>query len=124
MTLKNLAVIALLCAAGPAAWTTRAATADEAAVNKTIAAYVEAFNQKDVKKIGGLWRAEGAYTDRGAGDRLQGRKAIQADLAANFKANPASRLAGAVDRFRLIRPDVAHVTGETILTLPDSETVN
>jgi uncharacterized protein (TIGR02246 family) len=95
--------------------------ADEAAIRKAITAYAEAFNNKDLKAVSAMWAAQASHTDRETGERTEGREAIVADIAADFKENPKSRLSGRVDRIRLIKPDVASIEGQTTFATPDEE---
>ncbi len=97
--------------------------ADEAAVRKTIATYVEAFNKQDLKTVASLWAANAVYTDRETGERTEGREAITADIGTVFKERPSTRLTGRVDRVRFITPDVASVEGQTSVGAADGEPV-
>ena len=56
---------------------------DEAAIRKAVASYVEAFNRGDAKGVARHWSAEGAYVSP-AGQRTQGREAIQEEFEAYF----------------------------------------
>ena len=97
------------------------ASADEAAVRKAIANYVEAFNKHDLKSIAALWAEKGTHVDRETGERTEGRAQIETDIAAVFKSSPETRLAGQVERVRMVTPDVAQVEGQTTLLSPDAE---
>jgi uncharacterized protein (TIGR02246 family) len=117
MSKSSLFVLSLLLTAAVVA----PVHADEAAVRKTIDAYVEAFNDKDLDTVASLWAEQGTHIDRETGERTEGRDAIQADLAAVFKERPNTRLAGRVDRVRFIKPDVASVEGQTSVGSPGEE---
>lgn len=95
------------------------AEGDEAAVRAAFAAYLEAFNRQDADAVANLWSEGAVHVSRATGERLEGRAAIRADLEAVFKSRPKTRLAGAVERFRLIRPDVAQVEGQVVVESPD-----
>lgn len=92
------------------------ARADEAAVRKTLSAYVEAFNQRDAKLVGSFWTAGGTHRDADSGEEIAGRDAITADLASVFQERPAVKLSARLDKLRLIRPEVARAQGEAVLT--------
>jgi uncharacterized protein (TIGR02246 family) len=98
-----------------------AVRADEPAVRQAVASYIEAFNKQDLKTLTGMWAAEGTHTDRETGERTEGRDAIVADIATAFKEHPNARLAGRIDRVRLIKPDVASIEGQTSIGAPDED---
>lgn len=86
--------------------------ADEMVIRKGIADYVDAFNQKDLDAVSGMWAVDAIHVDRETGERTEGRDAMKTDIAAVFKEQPDTRLAVRVDRVRLIKPDVARVEGQ------------
>jgi uncharacterized protein (TIGR02246 family) len=98
-----------------------AARGDEKAVREFVAAYVEAFNQQDLKAVTAMWAESAAHTDRETGQRTEGRDAIAADIAEAFKTQPKAKLAGHVDRVRMIKADVASVEGQVGYSSPDEE---
>ncbi len=110
-TLKMIAVFSLswLMLAG----FDSSAQAEEESIRKAIAAYVEAFNKQDLKTVAAMWAEKGVHLDRETGERTEGRAAIVADISAVFKESPDTRLAGRVERVRMIKPDVASVDGQT-----------
>jgi len=89
------------------------AGATEEEVRKALSDYVAAFNKQDLPAVAAMWSENATHVDRESGRRTEGRAAIQADLATAFKDQPESKLAGRVDRVRMIKPDVASVEGET-----------
>jgi uncharacterized protein (TIGR02246 family) len=95
--------------------------ADEPAVRQTVASYIEAFNKKDLKTLAGMWAVQATYTDRETSERTEGRDAIVKDIAASFEEHPDARLAGRIDRVRLIKPDVASIEGQTSIGAPDED---
>lgn len=97
--------------------------ADEAAVRKTLAAYVEVFNQKAADKVAAFWTEKGTHTDRETGERTEGRAAIEADMTAVMSEQSECKLSATIDRIRFITPDVASVEGETTVVLSDAEPV-
>src|SRR5262245_38574675 len=62
--------------------------ADEAAIRKTAAAYVEAFNKHDAKAIAELWSPDAVYLNRSTGEQSVGRAAIAEQFVAQFKEQP------------------------------------
>jgi uncharacterized protein (TIGR02246 family) len=92
------------------------AQADEAAVRKTLASYVEAFNQRNSKAVGSFWTTAGMHRNSDTGEEISGRDAISADLATVFQERPQVKLSARVDKLRMVRPDVAKVHGEAVLT--------
>ncbi|MCA9009329.1 MAG: SgcJ/EcaC family oxidoreductase [Planctomycetaceae bacterium] len=97
--------------------------ADESAIRKTLAEYVDVFNQKAAEKVGAYWTENGTHTDRETGERTEGRVAIQADMAKVFSAQSDCKLSATIDRIKFISPDVANVEGETTVVLSDAEPI-
>jgi uncharacterized protein (TIGR02246 family) len=95
--------------------------ADEAAVRKTLAEYVNVFNQKQAGKVAGFWTEKGTHTDRETGERTEGRDAIQADIAQVLKEQTDLKLSATIERIRFITPDVASVEGRTTVVVGDAE---
>lgn len=100
------------------------AFADEAAIKQTIAAYADAFNKQDLETVVGYWSESGVHVDRETGERTEGRAAIKADLADTFNAARTATLAGRVNRVRMIKPDVAHVDGEVVISIPGEDSTS
>jgi uncharacterized protein (TIGR02246 family) len=97
------------------------ALADESAARKMIDEYAAAFNKHDLEGVAGFWTEHGVHIDDESGERTEGREAIMADIAANFRESPDSRLAGRIRHLRLIKPDVASVEGEATVSSPGME---
>jgi uncharacterized protein (TIGR02246 family) len=95
--------------------------ADEAAVRQAVTGYVEAFNKQDLKALATMWSEKATHTDQETGELTEGRDAIVAIIEAAWKEHPNARLAGRVDRVRLIRPDVARIEGQTSIGGLDEE---
>jgi uncharacterized protein (TIGR02246 family) len=83
--------------------------------------YVDAFNKQDLDTVSAMWAEKAVYVDRESGERTEGREAIRADLTKVFKQAEKTRLSGAVDRVRMVTPDVATVEGTTTTTVPDED---
>ncbi len=103
--------------------TSVAVGSDETAIRQALASYVESFNKQDLEAVAALWAPKGTHTDRETGDRTEGREAIRADIAVVFEERPTTRLTARLDRFRLIRPDVAQVEGQTTVSSADQSPV-
>lgn len=99
------------------------ATADESAVRKTMADYVDVFNQKAADKTAEFWTENGTHTDRESGERTEGRAAIQADIAAVLKANSGMKLSATIDHIKFVTSDVANIEGETTVVVTDSKPI-
>jgi len=107
-------VVALLLGAPPL-W------ADEAAVKAFLQSYVEAFNRQDLPAVVGMWAENAAYVDRATGQRTEGRAAVRADLEKVFGKPAKMRLAGTIEKVRMIKPDVAQVEGTTTTSVAGEE---
>lgn len=118
--LKSCAAIFFLVAAATSCHT---GNCDEAAVRKTLADYVNVFNQKAVDQVGSFWTASGTHIDRETGERTEGRDAIQADISEVLKTQPNIRLSARIDRFRMVTATVASVEGQTTVVLSDAEPI-
>lgn len=99
------------------------ADADETVVRKTLAEYVDVFNQKTAEKVAGFWTEKGTHADRETGERTEGRDAIQADMTELLKEGNDFKLSATIDGIRFITADVASVEGETTVVLSDAEPI-
>lgn len=63
----------------------------EAAIRATADAFVKAFNRGDAKAVAALWTANGSLADE-RGEIFKGRKAIEDQYAAFFKAYPGAKM--------------------------------
>lgn len=95
-------------------------TAKEA-VQQLFQAYTQAFQRNDAKAVAALWTENCVYTDRPSGDRSEGRKAIQSDMAQLFKDHPKARLVVDFTSVRFIKPEVAAVEGRASLLFADQD---
>lgn len=93
------------------------------AVKAMVAAYVEAFNKKDLEKVTAAWAEDCTVTDRTTGDRVEGRAAMKDDLKAGFEAQPDLRLSAEVGRVKFITDNVAQVEGQTVIAGPNDDPV-
>jgi uncharacterized protein (TIGR02246 family) len=77
-------------------------------------AFVEAFNKKDAPTIAALWSEDGEYIDD-AGQKYQGRAAIEKVYAENFAANPKLQLRIAIDALKQLSPTTAIEEGHAMV---------
>jgi uncharacterized protein (TIGR02246 family) len=90
--------------------------ADEASVRGLLTQYITAFNQHDAKAVAALWTEGGVHIDRVNDLKTEGREAIARDLEIVFEASPNAKLTGEVTSVRMIRPEVAAIEGNTVLS--------
>jgi uncharacterized protein (TIGR02246 family) len=86
--------------------------AEEAALQKNAAAFVEAFHKGDAKTLAGLWTADGDYTDQ-RGHRIKGREAIEKLFSELFAENKGLKLRINIESVRFPLPEVAIEDGIT-----------
>src|SRR5512141_2832860 len=79
----------------------------EAAIRKTDAAYVQAFNRHDAKALADFWSPEAVYLNRITGEEVVGRSAIADQFTALFKAQPEIKLDVSVQSIQFVSPNVA-----------------
>ncbi len=91
-----------------------AAAEPEMEIRSALAAYVEAFNRQDSIALAAQWNQDGVFTDQETGQQTNGREAIASRFLALFDQRNDLTLAGRLDTIRLVRPDVARVTGYTV----------
>src|SRR5262249_34012792 len=101
-------------------------SADEAAIRKTAAAYVEAFNKHDAKALADLWSPDAVYTNRSTGEEVVGRAAIAEQFTALFKEQPELKLEVSVASVQFVSPNVAveHGTAKFLAPNTDPEEVD
>lgn len=93
-----------------------------AAINKTTADYVSAFNRGDAEAIAEMYTAEAEFEDT-TGEMLNGRSAIKTSFASFFEANPKASIAVQVESVRPLGRGLATAIGVVRLELPDVEPV-
>ena len=100
-------------------------SADEAAIRKADAAYVQAFNKHDAKALADAWSPEAVYLNRVTGAEVVGRVAIAEQFAALFKDQPEVKLDLSVASIQFVSPNVAVEQGTaktlTPKTAPEEE---
>ena len=88
---------------------------DEKAIAGLLATFAKAFNGGDAAGAAATF-AEDALVVEEHGERIEGRAAIRAGLAASFANNPGSTIAIKVDSLRFLGPDTALEEGQTTIT--------
>lgn len=78
----------------------------DAAIRATADAFVKAFNARDAKAVADLWTANGTVADD-EGNVFKGRKVIEDEYAALFKAHPTARMQVAVKSIDFPAPTTA-----------------
>jgi uncharacterized protein (TIGR02246 family) len=96
------------------------ANSREAAIRATAEAFIKAFNAGDAKAIAGLWIENGTVADE-QGNLFKGRKAIEDEYAALFKAHPAARMQIAIQSIDFPTPTTAIEDGVTRIVSPGNE---
>lgn len=89
----------------------RVSVADEQSVRDAIAGYVQAFNDHDTEKLSRLWAEDAVHIDAERAESTTGRDQIMADLKSAFESSPQLQLSGEILELRLLRDDVACVSG-------------
>ena len=96
-------------------------SADEAAIRKAAASYVEAFNKHDAEAVAEQWSPEAVYLNHGTGEEVVGRAAIVEQFAALFKEQPAVKLEVTVASIQFVSPNVAIEQGTARILTPNTE---
>ncbi|HEX5472498.1 MAG TPA: SgcJ/EcaC family oxidoreductase [Lacipirellulaceae bacterium] len=84
---------------------------DEAAIRKSDAAYVEAYNKHDAKAIASMWSPEAVYVDPETGEESVGREEIEKEFADTFANMKDAKLTVDVRSIKFLSPNVAVETG-------------
>jgi uncharacterized protein (TIGR02246 family) len=84
----------------------------EAAIRASAEAFIKAFNGGDAKAVANLWTANGTVADE-QGNVFKGRKAIEEQYAALFKAHPTARMQVAIKSIDFPTPTTAVEDGMT-----------
>jgi uncharacterized protein (TIGR02246 family) len=96
-------------------------SANEAAIRKMVASYVQAFNKHDAKALADLWSPDAVYLNRSTGEEVVGRPAIAEQFKALFKEQPQLKLEVNADSIQFISPNVAVERGRTRFLAPNAE---
>lgn len=93
---------------------------DEAAILKSIASYVEAYNKGDAKAVATHWSDSGEWTSP-SGERRVGLAAIEAGLREMFADRAGSTIEVLEPSVRLLSDDAAVERGTVIVRTPDEQ---
>ena len=93
---------------------------DEAAVRKAGMEYVEAFNERDAKRVAGFWSPDAVYVSRITGEQVVGREAIAKQFASLFESAAELSLEVDVDSIQFVSPNVAVEHGTARFVGPDA----
>jgi len=113
---KAAPAIAPIADARPAPGADRAA--DEAAIKAAEAAFREAYNARDAKKLAALWSPEAVYVDPATGEEIVGRDAIQKEFEEAFADKQNVKLTADVESIEFVSPNVAVIRGVAHVTRP------
>ena len=114
-------VVALAMAQASAGWLCADQAEDEAAIRKSVATYVAAFNKQDAKTIAALWSPDVVYTNRVTGDQVSGRSNIEQELVAIFKDAKNTKIEVDVTSVQFMSPSVAVEKGVARVLRPGAE---
>ncbi len=99
-------------------------SADEGAVREAIKAYVAAFNARDLSTLEKLWSEKAVHVDEQSGERTEGRAQIIQDIKTVFENSSVLNLAGSIDQVRLVKEDVATISGDVSLSVGSDPILN
>ena len=88
-----------------------ARAADEAAIRASGAAFIEAYNARDAKKLAALWTPEAVYIDPATGEQSVGRDEIEKAFADAFADQQDAKLVVDSASIEFVSPSVAIVRG-------------
>lgn len=94
---------------------------DEAAIRAAGAAFIEAYNARDAKKLATLWSPEAVYVDAVTGEETIGRAAIEKVFAEAFADNQDIKFAAEPKSIDFVSPNVAIIQGTAHVIRPDGE---
>jgi uncharacterized protein (TIGR02246 family) len=104
----------------PAPSTSAPPKSEEAAIRATAEAFIKAFNAGDAKAIANLWTPSGTVADD-QGNVFKGRKAIEEQYAALFKAHPSARMHVAIKSIDFPTPTTAIEDGTAQVVTKDND---
>ncbi len=92
-------------------------SADETAIRKSVAEYVDAFNKHDAKKLAEFWSPEAVYLNRITGEEVVGRDAITEQFTTMFKDTPDVKLTAETESVQFVSPNVAVEHGNSTVAV-------
>lgn len=105
----------------PSNETADARSADEAAIRAAGAAFIEAYNAGDAKKLAALWSPEAIYVDPLTGEETVGRAAIEQVFTDAFADKQDAKLAVDAGSIDFVSPNVAIIRGVARVIRPGEE---
>src|SRR5688500_18221730 len=116
------ALLCLLCSTAltSQSWSQQPAapSSDEAAIRKSAASYVEAFNKHDAQALAEHWSSDAVYSNRSTGEEVVGRSAIGEQFTTLFKDQPMLKAEVTVESVQFVSPNVAIEQGTMKLLSP------
>jgi uncharacterized protein (TIGR02246 family) len=97
---------------------------EEAAVRAAGAAFLEAYNARDAKKLAALWSPEAIYSDPATGEEIVGRQAIEDTFADAFADKKDVKLTADIGSIDFVSPNVAITRGIAHVIRPGEEPEN
>lgn len=94
---------------------------DEAAIRKSDAAYLEAYNKQDAKGLAALWSPEAVYVDPDTGKEAVGREQIEKEFADTFADLKDAKLEIDTSSIKFLSPNVAIESGTARVIRPKQE---
>jgi len=96
-------------------------SADEAAIRSAGAAFLEAYNARDAKKLAALWTPQAVYTDPATGEESVGREEIEKVFAEAFEDKEDVKLTTEVESIEFLSPNVAVIRGVAHVVRPGED---
>jgi uncharacterized protein (TIGR02246 family) len=94
---------------------------EEAAVRAAGAAFLEAYNARDAKKLAALWSPEAIYSDPATGEEIVGRDAIEDTFTDAFADKQDIKLTTDIKSIEFVSPNVAITRGIAHVIKPGEE---
>src|SRR5262245_2535820 len=94
---------------------------DEAAIRKSDAAYLEAYNKQDAKALAALWSPEAVYVDPDTGKEAVGHEQIEKEFADTFADLKDAKLEIDATSIKFLSPNVAIESGTARIIRPKEE---
>jgi uncharacterized protein (TIGR02246 family) len=110
-------VLLAIAAGAPGADRVSAFKPVEAAIRSTADEFVKAFNRGDAKAVAALWTVDGTLADD-RGEIFKGRKAIENEYVAFFKAYPGAKMEVAIQSIQFTGAAMAVEDGEARVIAP------
>lgn len=96
---------------------------DRVAIGQAVQAYVRAYNNHDARALADLWLPDGVYLNRGSGEQIAGREALERDFAAHFARWPDAKLEVYTESVEFVSPNVAVEQGKAVVLLGEVEPI-